>query len=160
MRRGAVTAAAGLLALSACQSAPDIAALASGGAAGAATGSPAVGYAVGLGVRAAVAGVRRYAVRTRQRAEQDAIAEVAGGLPEGAAAPWRIRHDIPVGNERGTVWVTRAFATPLAECRDILFSVEDPPRPPELYASSVCRQPQRWKWAAAEPAVERWGFLQ
>jgi hypothetical protein len=160
MRPPAAVALAGLLALGACKAAPDLAALATGGAAGAATGSPAVGYIVGLSVRAATAEGLRYVVRIRARAEQDAIADVAGTLPEGGAAPWRIRHDIPIGNENGVVRVTRNVVTPLAECREILFSVEDPPAPPAWFSSSICKQTQQWKWAAAEPAVERWGYLQ
>lgn len=147
-------------ALAGCTTVADISGLASGGAVGAATANPAVGYAVGLGARAAVAAGLQWVSRRRQGAEQDAIAAVAGALPEGSTAPWRIRHDIPVGNEGGAVTVTRAIASPLADCREIVFSVEDPPAAPAWYASSICRQGTAWKWAAAEPAVPRWGYLQ
>jgi hypothetical protein len=27
------------------------------------------------------------------------------------------------------------------------------------FSANICRQDQRWKWAIAEPAVERWGSL-
>ncbi len=61
--------------------------------------------------------------------------------------------------------IVRAIDNPLAECREIAFSVEDPPDPPSWFDASICKQTfaqgeQRWKWATAEPAVERWGFLQ
>ena len=157
--RGALLAAA-LLLLAGCQSTPNLAGLASGAAIGTATGSPALGYAVGLGVQTAAIEVVKYYGRTRQQAEQDAIAAVAGSLDEGSSAPWRIRHDIPYGNENGVVRVTRSLTTPLADCREIVFSVLDPPAPPNWYSSSICHQRERWKWAEAEPAVERWGFLQ
>jgi hypothetical protein len=149
-----------VLAVAGCKSSPDVAGLVSGGAAGAATGSPAVGYLVGISVRTAAAEALNYYGRTRQQAEQDAIAAVAGGLAEGDIASWRIRHDIPYGNEHGTVRVTRAVASPLADCREIMFTVNALPAPPAWYASSICRKAAQWKWAEAEPAVERWGFLQ
>lgn len=156
----AALALAGLLALAGCKSAGTIAGLVGGGAAGAATASPAVGYLVGLGVAVAADEAVRYYGRTRQQAEQDAIADAAGTLREGDAAPWRIRHDIPIGNEHGTVAVVRIVANPLADCREIVFSVEDPPAAPVWFGSSICHRARRWKWAEAEPSVVRWGLLQ
>jgi hypothetical protein len=156
-------AAALLLALltAGCSSIGTITGLAGGAAAGTATASPAVGYAVGIGVRAATDYTVRYVGRVRQRAEQDAIAEVAGDLAPGAVAPWRVDHTIPIGNEHGSVRVTRVIDNRLATCKELVFSVDaNPPTPPAWYTTSICRQTQRWKWAAAEPAVERWGFLQ
>jgi hypothetical protein len=53
--------------------------------------------------------------------------------------------------------------TPLANCREIAFSVEEGSGPKASradYTASICRQAARWKWASAEPAVARWGFLQ
>lgn len=149
-----------LLGLAGCNSIGNISGLIAGGGAGVATGSPIVGYAVGVAVdTVATEAVKRFG-RRRQQAEQDAIAAVAGTLPEGAEAPWRIRHDIPIGNEHGDVRIVRQIDSPLADCREIVFSVLDPPTPPAWYVSSICKQAERWRWAAAEPAVERWGNLQ
>ena len=157
---GRTVALLALLGLAGCSSVGDISGLIAGGSAGVATGSPLVGYAVAVAVdTVSTEAVKRFG-RTRQRAEQDAIAAVAGTLPEGAAAPWRIRHFIPIGNEHGDVWIVRRIESPLADCREIAFSVLDPPAPPAWYTASICKQTARWKWAAAEPAVERWGDLQ
>jgi uncharacterized membrane protein len=149
-----------LLALAGCDTVGELAGLVTGGSAGVATASPVVGIAVGIAVTTATTEALKYYGRHRQQAEQNAIAEVAGTLPEGGAAPWRIRHDIPIGNEHGEVRVVRVIATPLAECREIVFSVVDLPDPSSWYSSSICHQAARWKWAEAEPAVERWGYLQ
>ena len=150
-----------VLALAGCSSVGDIIGIAAGGAAGGATANPAVGYAVGVGTAAAADVAVNYFNRVRQRAEQDAIAAVAGPLPPGEVAPWRIRHDIPIGNEHGEVQVVREVASPLATCREIAFSVlDDPPTPPAYFTTSICANGPKWKWAEAEPAVERWGYLQ
>lgn len=145
--------------LGGCTAVSDVAGLAAGGGAGAATGNPAIGFAVGISVRAGVDELRRYVVRRRQQGEQDAIADAAGDAPVGETRPWRIRHTIPVGNARGELAVVREYATPLATCREVVFTVENAGQP-SLFATSLCRQAARWKWAAAEPAVDRWGFLQ
>ncbi len=149
----------GLTMLGGCTSVSDISGLLSGGGAGALTANPAVGYAVGIGVRAGVEEVRRYVVRRRQGGEQDAIAAAAGDAPVGESRPWQIRHTIPIGNTRGELAVVREYVTPLTTCREVVFSVEDGDHP-TLFTTSLCRQAARWKWAAAEPAVGRWGSLQ
>ncbi|RYF04830.1 MAG: hypothetical protein EOO40_10850 [Deltaproteobacteria bacterium] len=141
--------------LGGCTVVSDIAGLAAGGAAGSATANPVVGYAVGIGVRAGVDELRRYVVRRRQQGEQDAIATAAGEAPLGQSRAWAIRHSIPIGNEQGTLTVVREISTPLTTCREILFSVDK-----DVFTTPVCRQPTGWKWAAAEPAVDRWGSLQ
>ena len=104
---GRGVALAALLGLAGCSSVASIAGLVTGGGAGVATGSPAVGYAVGIGVTTVTSEAVKYYGRRRQQAEQDAIAATAGDLPEGGAAPWRIRHDIPLGNEHGEVRIVR-----------------------------------------------------
>jgi len=142
-----------------CAAVSDVAGLAAGGGAGAVTGSPAVGFAVGIGVRAGVDELRRYVIRRRQQGEQDEIAEAAGDVPVGEQRAWQIRHTIPVGNARGELAVVREYATPLATCREVVFSVEDDGHA-SVFTTSLCRQAARWKWATAEPAVGRWGFLQ
>lgn len=152
-------AALGVALLGGCAAVSDVAGLGAGGGAGAITANPAVGFAVGLGVRAGVEEVRRYVVRTWQQGEQDAIAEAAGNAPVGETRSWQIRHAIPVGNAKGDLAVVREFTTPLTTCREVVFSVAGGDRP-RLFTTSLCRQAARWKWAAAEPAVDRWGFLQ
>ena len=84
-------------------------------------------------------------------------------MTEGDRRPWNIRHDIPIGNEHGEVEVTRVIATPIALCKELVFSV-DSGSGDELkrawYSTQACQNGQQWKWALAEPAVERWGSLQ
>lgn len=142
--------------LGGCAVVSDIAGLAAGAAAGSATANPVVGYAVGISVRAGVDELRRYVVRRRQQGEQDAIAEAAGSAPLGQDRRWEIRHTIPIGNERGTLTVVREIATPIAACREVVFVMDGG----GIFTTPVCRQDRGWKWAAAEPAVDRWGFLQ
>ena len=149
----------GVAVLGGCAAVSDVSGLAAGGGAGIVTANPAVGFIIGLGVRAGVEEVRRYVVLSRQEGEQDAIADAAGSAPVGGTRPWQIRHSIPFGNENGDLAVVREFTTPLTTCREVVFSVADGDRP-SLFTTSLCRQATRWKWAAAEPAVARWGFLQ
>lgn len=101
-----------------------------------------------------------YFARKRQQAEQDAIAGEVATMQEGDQRPWKIEHDIPIGNEHGTVQVVRAFATPLTLCKEFVFSVEHDDGTRQLYATQACDDGDRWKWALAEPAVERWDTLQ
>lgn len=152
-----------VLLLTGCNSTAEIAAIVTGGAAGAATGNPAVGFAVGVAVDAGATYAVRYVGRERQGAEQDAIAQVAGELPVGTAAAWKIEHTIPIGNEHGQLRVVRAIDSPLTACKEIAFSVDEgegEKRQRAWFTSNVCKQTNQWKWASAEPAVERWGFLQ
>ncbi len=150
-----------VLMLGGCSAVADLSALATGAAAGGATASPAVGFAVGVVTDAAVDAGLKYVSRRRQQAEQDAIAAAAAPLSEGGSAPWQIRHDIPLGNEEGEVRVVRSIVNPIATCKEIAFSVtDDPPAPPSWFSTTICRQDTAWKWALAEPAVSRWGFLQ
>jgi hypothetical protein len=155
--------AAGLLALlllGGCQSGAELTGLATGGAAGAATANPAIGYAVGIGTAVAADQLFQWVGRSRAAAEQQAIADAAASLHDGDAAPWHIHHLIPFGNEHGEVRVVRTMTTPLAQGREIVFSVEDLPTPSNWYVSSICHAAEGWRWALAEPAVDRWGFLQ
>ena len=149
--------------LSGCKSVPEIAGIVAGAAAGGSSGNPAVGFAVGVGVDAAGTYAVQWIGRTRQHAEQQAIADAAANTIVGGAAPWRIRHTIPIDNEHGDLRVVREFATPLAICKEIVFSVVDGDKPMSKrswFDTTICRDPRRWEWAAAEPAVPRWGFLQ
>jgi len=148
-----------LVLLGGCSSLPPILGVVSGAVAGGATANPAVAFAVGVGVDVASDYGLKYYGRSRQQAEQDAIAEVAGGLDVGGKASWQIRHYIPLGDEHGELQVVRLIPNPLSDCREIAFSVEDGAKR-AWYLADLCQQNKVWKWATAEPAVARWGFLQ
>ena len=145
--------------LGGCENGAQVTGLAAGGLAGGASANPAVGYIVAVATATAADEAFRYFDRVRERAEQNAIADTASGLGEGQSAPWAIHHDIPIDNEHGQVRLVRAIESPLATCREIAFSVEQGKRAAHWYVTTICQQAKRWKWAAAEPAVERWGFL-
>ena len=156
--RGAWLAGAALPLLAGCAVVSDIAGLAAGGGAGAATANPAIGFAVGVGVRAGVDELGKYITRRRHGGEQDAIADAAGTAPLGVTRPWEIRHTLPLGNTRGDLVAVRDISTPLATCREVLFTLSD--GGPAPFATSICQHGDHWRWATAEPAVGRWGFLQ
>ncbi len=82
--------------------------------------------------------VRSYG-RVRQGAEQDAIAQVAGGLAVGTEADWKIEHFIPIGNEHGRLQVVRDIESPLASCKELAFSVDDG-KQRSWYTTDVCKQ--------------------
>jgi hypothetical protein len=153
----------GLLLMSGCASVARVSAVVTGGVAGAATDSPAVGFAVGVATDALANWGVRYVARVRQGAEQDAIAAVAGQMPMGAEADWKIEHTIPIGDEHGRLRIVRAIQNPLASCREIAFSVDTgkgAKQTADWYIGDICHQAEQWKWASAEPAVPRWGYLQ
>ena len=140
-----------------------MAGVAAGLAGGTATGSPAAGFAIGVATNAGVDELVNWIGRSRQGAEQDAIAAVAGGLAVGESRSWRIRHTIPIGNEHGELRVVRVIASPLATCKEVAFAVDEDDAAAHgrrVYVTTVCWRGDRWKWAAAEPAVQRWGYLQ
>jgi hypothetical protein len=149
--------------LAACNSIGAISGAVVGVAAGGATTNPLVGYAVGVGTQATVDEAVKYVMRKRQQAEQDEIAAVIAPLPVGQTAAWKINHDLPFGNEHGNVTVLRNIDNALTTCKEVVFTVIDgdtADAPRSRFVSSACRQQDGWKWAAAEPAVTRWGFLQ
>ncbi|WP_322042922.1 hypothetical protein [Paraburkholderia sp. J67] len=140
---------------------------ASGAAAAAATGivtaNPAIGVGVGIAVQAATDEAVARFMKSMHADQQEMIAETAGRLPVGGTDSWRIKHKLPVENGHGQVRVTRAFASALALCKDFAFSVQDGEAanaPEQWYTASACQDDGGWKWATAEPAVERWGALQ
>lgn len=159
----------GLLALPGCGSVlvgttQEVAGLAGAGIATSVTSSATVATGIGLGVAAAATAGLQYAERHVHRYEQDRIAEAAGAVAAGGTAPWSVSHSFPIENdEHGQLAVTRVIAGPGIECKEIVFSVEteeqhQPRR--AFYTATVCRDGERWKWASAEPATERWGALQ
>lgn len=158
VRRAALAAvlAAGL---AGCSTAADVAGAVSGIAAGTATGNPALGYTIGLGVRAGASEALRYGARRWHRTEQEQIAAAIGATPPGGTRSWEVRHDLPIGDRQGEVRVVREIRSALADCKEALFSVAADDRA-EWFATTACRAGDRWAWAAAEPAVARWGNLQ
>ncbi len=151
------------LVLIGCSSVGSIAGAVVGAATGGATTNPVVGYAVGIGTKVLVDQLVFYIGRRRQQGEQDEIAAQVGALPIGVSAPWKIDHDIPIGNEHGDMTVVRQIDSPLATCREVVFTVVDghaADSPRGVFVTTACQQGPRWKWAQAEPATARWGFLQ
>ena len=152
--------------LSACSTVGGLAGTVAGIASGSFTSNPAIGIAVSVSVKAATdAGIKNL-LRSLQQDEQDEIAALAGAMGEGEVRPWQVRHKIPYGNNQGDMQVTRSIVTPLASCKEVMFTVDDGKAAPASdgtargwFAAHVCLQENGWKWANAEPAVERWGTL-
>jgi len=157
-----MVSAAVLLAIGGCTSVGSVSGAAAGIASGSASGNPAVGIAVGIGVRAIVDDSVDRLTRRWSTEEQQSIADRAGGLKVGERQPWNVRHAVPIRNTDGQVQVVRAFDTPLASCKEALFTVagSDPASAKTWFTTTVCLGPRGWQWAAAEPAVARWGALQ
>jgi len=145
--------------LGGCSQTGSIAGAVAGIATGAGTANPGVAIAVGLGVNVVVDEVQKIYSRRLARNEQDRIAEAAGELKVGDTAPWAVHHTIPIGNEHGDVTVLRDIPAILVTCREVLFTVQDG-RAKAPYVARICRDQGKWMIADAEPAVERWGFLQ
>jgi surface antigen len=160
-RRAALVLLAGL-SLAGCEAAGGIAGGVSGVATGIATGNAAVGYAVGVGIRALVDATVQYVQRSIRRGEQDEIAAAAGGAAPGQVVPWKAEHELPFGygDAAGTVQVVRLIETPLAQCREVAINVGEEDERVTLIATACLTSEGKWKWASAEPAVERWGVLQ
>ena len=141
---------------------------ASGAAAGigisAVTANPLIGYAVGIGTQAAITALQKYLSRKLHQGQQDQIAAAIATMQPGEVAAWKISYDIPIGDAHGDVTVTRIMTSPLTTCKEVAFTIitsKNPSAPRPVYITTACEQPEgTWKWAEAEPAVERWGFLQ
>lgn len=161
-----VAMAAGTLGLSACSTVGGLAGTVAGIATGSFTSNPAIGVAVSVSVKSATdAGIRKL-LRSWHRDEQDEIAALAGTMQEGEVQPWQVRHKIPYGNNQGEIQITRSMVTPLASCKEVMFTVTEARAaapadnsPRSWFTAQVCLQENGWKWANAEPAVERWGSL-
>lgn len=162
MLAGALCVGASMM-TSGCSSVGAASGAAAGIASGLVTSNPAVGIGIGIAVQAATdEAVGRY-MRIMHTDQQDLIAALAGAMPVGETRPWAVKHTLPIENGHGQVRVTRAFSSALALCKDFVFSVQDGDGPnahEDWYTASACRQDKGWKWASAEPAVERWGNLQ
>ena len=133
-------------------------------ASGTATSNPAIGLGVGVAVQAATDSAFRRIFRDMQADEQNRIAAIAGAMRVGEQRPWDIHHTMPFSDESGELRVVGVIHNALATCKEVMFSVaggakEAPTR--QWFVTQTCRQPDgQWRWAAAEPAVARWGTLQ
>jgi hypothetical protein len=157
-----VCAVACCASLSACSVVSDISGAAAGIAAGTATANPAVGIGVGITVKAATREAVTRLAREQHNAEQDAIAAAASDLRVGQTQQWSLDRKI-VRDTHGEVRVLRVIKTPLAACKELAFSIADKAQqrtPAVWFTTTACREGSQWKWAAAEPAVDRWGYLQ
>jgi hypothetical protein len=126
-----------------------------------ATANPAIGLAVGVAAQSATDETLRYVARHRRHAEHDAIVAAVADMEPGQIRTWQHAHLVGSGVESGEVRVLRLIETPLATCKELLFSVAHrDDKPAAWFTTTACRHGDVWKWAAAEPAVERWGNLQ
>jgi hypothetical protein len=154
---------AATLGVSGCASIGAASGAAAAAATGIATANPAIGVGVGIAVQAATDEAVNRFMKNMHADQQALIAETAGRLPVGGTDTWRVKHTLPIENGHGEVRVTRAFASALALCKEFAFSVRDgdaADAPEQWFTASVCHDDSGWKWASAEPAVERWGALQ
>lgn len=158
----AASAGAAALLLCGCSSIGGITGGVAGLASGAATANPGVGIAVGIGVKAAVDATMKTVLREWSDEEQTRIATAIGGTAVGQRGAWDVVHSLPYKNAHGEFTVLRAFETPLVNCKEALFTVADdtPAAARPSFVTTVCRGGAGWKWAVAEPAVDRWGALQ
>lgn len=145
-------------------SAGELAGIAGAALAGAVTHNAGVAAGIGLGAQAGARAGVQYAQRRVHQEAQQRIAAAAGPLKVGDVAVWQSAHQPPIENaEQGRVTVSRVVSVTSLECKEIVFSVDsshdDNPRS-AFYVAMVCRDGAAWKWASAEPAVERWGGLQ
>lgn len=146
----------------------DLAGVAGAGIAGAVTSSAVGGAAIGLGIRSLAREGLRYTERRVHRAAQDAVATAAGPLAPGTVAPWAVRHSLPLeADAAGEVTVSRVLEAGSFRCKEIVFSVDTRDRGGPrraFYTATVCQDAPEtggvWRWASAEPSVDRWGGLQ
>ncbi|BAN22586.1 hypothetical protein [Caballeronia insecticola] len=164
LRLGAIAAGAALcVSMSGCASIGAATGAVAGVATGAITTNPAIGLGVGIAVQAATDEVVKRTMKSLHQDQQVMIAVTAGMAQVGETRPWMVKHTLPVENGHGEVRVLREFNSALASCKEFAFSVvdgDDAKAPADWFVATACQQPSGWKWASAEPAVERWGNLQ
>jgi hypothetical protein len=164
MRIGlALAATAACVTMSGCGSIGAATGAVAGVATGAVTSNPAIGFGVGIAVQAATDEVVKRTMKSLHQDQQVMIAVTAGISQVGETRPWMVKHTLPVENGHGEVRVLREFNSALANCKEFAFSVVDGDEaksPAQWYVATACQQTSGWKWASAEPAVDRWGNLQ
>jgi hypothetical protein len=169
----AIAIALASLSLSGCGALLDESSATAAGVGGAAlaakvTQNATVASGIGLGVLAATSAGVQYAQRVVHGDEQNEIARAAAPLAPGAVGHWVSTHAVEIEpDEHGRVTVSRIISTGLLECKEIVFSVDVPPKakgngdtPSGFYVATLCKDGENWRWASAEPATERWGALQ
>ena len=155
---------AGLFGLGGCSTLGGFAGAVAAAASGTLTSNPAIGIGVGIAVQSAADAAFRKVFRDLQADEQNYLAAMAGSLAVGEERNWDIRHALPFYDERGELRVVGVIDNALATCKEVLFSVvggkaDAPTR--QWFVTQTCRRSDgQWRWAAAEPAVARWGSLQ
>jgi hypothetical protein len=128
------------------------------------TTNPAIGVGAGIAVQSATDAAFRKVFRDMQADEQNRIAAMAGAMAIGEQRSWDIHHTMPFTDERGELRIVGVIDNALATCKEVMFSViegkKDAPTR-QWFVTQTCRQSDgEWRWAAAEPAVKRWGALQ
>jgi hypothetical protein len=159
----AAAALAAAVSVSGCSSIGAASGAAAGVATGVVTSNPAIGIGVGIAVQAATDEVVKRVMKSMHTDQQVAIAYAAGMSGVGETRPWRVDHTLPVENGHGDVRVLREFSSALATCKEFAFSVangETAGAHQDWFLATACKQDVGWRWASAEPAVERWGNLQ
>jgi hypothetical protein len=164
VHRLAIACAAAALAAG-CSSIGGFTGAAAGIATGAATTNPAIGIGVGVAVKAATDTAVNAVFRSMQHDEQDLIAQAAGNLQIGEKRVWSVHHTFSYGDENGEISVVGNIDNALTQCKEVRFSVisgKKDTMKTQWFLTQICRQQpgDHWQWAAAEPAVERWGTLQ
>lgn len=120
------------------------------------TANPAVGYAIGITMQAATDATIKYIFREWSNEQQTLMANLAGDLVIGQIQDWEIKRTLPIANERGQIQVIRDIDNALVHCREVLFTVINKEEESLPYLAAICKQQESWKWASAEPAVQRW----
>ena len=133
--------------------------------AGAVTNNAGVAAGIGVGVQAGIRSGVQFAQRKIHGEAQQQIADVAGPLEVGQVKNWNTVLSVPLEySEAGKVTASRVISTGELDCKEIVVSVEQSGTgalpASEFYVASICRNGNRWAWAQAEPATERWGSLQ
>ncbi len=138
-------------------SAADASSVGIGTAIGLATGNPFIGVAAGIAANAGLNAGVDYVEREYAAATQEAIAAKAGTAPIDEWVGWSTEAELELGKDSGRLLVVREFGGD-PPCREIIFT-ENGQRG-RYYTATVCRGPDAWTWAVAEPATPRWGDLQ
>jgi hypothetical protein len=161
--RGAAWLSLALAALlSGCAAVSDITGAVAGFAAGALTANPAIGIGVGIAVRAGTAETLGRIARVRRDAEHRAIVAAIADAPAGERRIWSLDREVG-GDTHGEARVVRLIETPIAVCKEVAFTVsrgEGTVAFGDWFTTIACFDGQSWRWAIAEPAVERWTNLQ
>lgn len=158
---GLLTVAVIAAAASGCSLLGAVTGAAAGIATGAGTANPALAVGVAIGVKAVVDDAVKTVQRRLSHDEQQAIADAAGRAAVGERQGWEVRHAIPYRETQGEVIVLASRRNALTQCKEASFTLAGSDgESSQPFVTTVCRSGDGWHWAAAEPAVPRWGALQ